>query len=37
MVKKNSSLTSDQELILFEEGTEAPGSSKLNNEKRKGS
>ena len=29
---KDSDLTSEQKLILFEEGTEAPGSSELNNE-----
>ena len=34
---KDSDLTSEQKLILFEEGTEAPGSSELNNEKRDGS
>ena len=32
-----SKLTSDQKLVLLEEGTEPPGSSNLNNEKRKGS
>tara|TARA_B100001564_G_scaffold152053_1_gene127786 strand:- start:102 stop:476 length:375 start_codon:yes stop_codon:yes gene_type:complete len=38
MVKKiNPNLTSEQKLILFEEGTELPGSSSLNNEKRDGS
>ena len=37
MVKKNSNLTADQKLILFEEGTESPGSSELNDEKREGS
>ena len=37
MVKKNSDLTAEQKLILFEEGTENPGSSELNNEKREGS
>ena len=37
MKNKNLNLTSEQKLILFEEGTEAPGSSELNNEKRKGS
>ena len=34
MVKKiNSKLSSDQKLVLFEEGTEPPGSSELNFEK----
>ena len=37
MKKKNSNLTAEQKLILFKEGTEIPGSSKLNNEKREGS
>ena len=37
MVKKNSDLTAEQKLILFEEGTEHPRSSELNNEKREGS
>ena len=38
MVKKiNKNLTSEQKLILFEEGTERPGSSELNHEKREGS
>ena len=32
-----SKLTSEQKLVLLEEGTEPPGSSNLNNEKRKGS
>ena len=36
MTKKNPNLTSEQKLVLFEEGTEAPGSSELNNEKREG-
>ena len=31
---KNKNLTSEQKLILFEEGTEPPGSSDLNNEKK---
>ena len=30
-------LTREQKFILFEEGTEPPGSSSLNNEKRNGS
>ena len=34
---KNSDLTTEQKLILFEEGTEHSGSSELNNEKREGS
>jgi len=34
---KNNNLTSEQKLILFEEATEPPGSSELNNEKREGS
>ena len=29
-----SKLTSEQKLVLLEEGTEPPGSSNLNNEKR---
>ena len=37
MKKKNENLTDEQKLILFEEGTESPGSSELNNEKREGS
>ena len=38
MVKKiNSKLSPDQKLVLFEEGTEPPGSSELNFEKRDGS
>ena len=37
MKKNNTNLTDEQKLILFEEGTEAPGSSELNNEKREGS
>ena len=32
MTKKNPNLTTEQKLILFEEGTEPPSSSKLNNE-----
>ena len=36
MTKKNPDLTAEQKLILFEEGTEAPGSSELNYEKRDG-
>ena len=37
MKKNNPNLTAEQKLILFEEGTETPGSSALNNEKREGS
>ena len=37
MKKKNENLSDEQKLILFEEGTEPPGSSELNNEKRNGS
>ena len=38
MTKKiNKDLTSEQKLILFEDGTEAPGTSELNHEKREGS
>tara|TARA_B100000902_G_C26630281_1_gene584140 strand:- start:65 stop:436 length:372 start_codon:yes stop_codon:yes gene_type:complete len=37
MTKKNPNLTSEQKLVMFEDGTEAPGSSELNNEKRIGS
>ena len=37
MSKKNSNLTAEQKLVMFEEGTEPPGSSELNNEKREGS
>ena len=33
----NKELTSEQTKVMFEEGTERPGSSKLNNEKREGS
>ena len=36
MTKKNPNLTAEQKLILFEEGTEVPGSSELNYEKRDG-
>jgi predicted RNA-binding protein with RPS1 domain len=36
MVKKiNQNLTTEQKLILFEEGTELAGTSELNHEKRK--
>ena len=37
MNKKNPNLTTEQKLVLFEDGTESPGTSELNNEKRKGS
>ena len=33
--KKNPSLTAEQKLVLFEDGTEAPGTSELNNEKKR--
>ena len=33
----NINLTSEQRKIMFEEGTERPGSSALNHEKREGS
>ena len=33
---KNKKLTSEQKLILFEEGTEQPGSSELNHQKGEG-
>ena len=35
--KQDSNLTTKQKFILHEEGTEQPGTSPLNNEKRKGS
>ena len=37
MTKQNPNLTEEQKIVLFKEGTEPPGSSKLNNEKREGS
>ena len=37
MDKKNPNLSQIQKLVMFEDGTEPPGSSELNNEKRKGS
>ena len=37
MNKKNPNLTAEQKLVMFEDGTEAPGTSELNNEKRDGS
>ena len=36
-MSNNKSLTSEQKSVLFEEETEPPDSSKLNNEKREGS
>ena len=36
-MNKKQDLTKEQKYILHEEGTEAPGSSSLNNEKREGS
>ena len=37
MTKKiNKDLTAEQKLVLFEDGTEAPGTSELNHEKREG-
>ncbi len=36
MTKKNLDLNDKQKKILFEEGTEPPGSSELNQEKREG-
>ena len=36
-MKEKNNLTEEQKNILHEEGTEAPGSSELNNEKREGS
>ena len=37
MTKKNPNLTAEQKLVMFEDGTEPPGTSELNNEKREGS
>ena len=34
---KKKNLTVEQKLVMFEDGTEPPGSSELNNEKREGS
>ena len=34
---KNKNLSSEQKVVLFKEGTEPSGSSKLNHEKREGS
>ncbi len=36
-MNKKQDLTAEQKHILHEEGTEAPGSSSLNDEKREGS
>ena len=36
-MSNNKNLTAEQKSVLFEENTEPPGSSKLNNEKREGS
>ena len=36
MTKKNLNLTAEQKLVMFEDGTEAPNTSELNNEKREG-
>ena len=33
MNKKNPNLTAEQKLVMFEDGTEAPGSSELNKKK----
>ena len=37
MNKKNPNLSAEQKLVMFEDGTEPPGTSELNNEKREGS
>ena len=37
MSKKNPNLTAEQKLVMFEDGTEPPGTSELNDEKRNGS
>ena len=37
MSKKNPNLTAEQKLVMFEDGTEPPGTSELNHEKRDGS
>ena len=37
MTKNNPNLSDQQKKVLFEEATEAPGSSKLNFEKRQNS
>ena len=36
-MNKKKDLTAEQKFVLYEEGTEAPGSSPLNYEKREGS
>ena len=36
-MNKKSDLTAIQKFVLYEEGTESPGTSPLNNEKREGS
>ena len=36
-MNKQSDLTAEQKFVLHEEGTESPGTSPLNNEKREGS
>ena len=33
MSKKNPNLSAEQKLVMFEDGTEPPGTSELNNEK----
>ena len=35
MNKKNPNLTAEQKLVMFEDGTEPPGTSELNNENEK--
>ena len=37
MNKKNPNLSAEQKLVMFEDGTESPGTSELNSEKREGS
>ena len=37
MSKKNPNLSAEQKLVMFEDGTEPPGTSELNSEKREGS
>ena len=32
MSKKNPNLTAEQKLVMFEDGTEPPGTSELNND-----
>ena len=36
MTKNNPNLTAEQKLVMFEDGTEPPGTSELNSEKREG-